>query len=281
MKWLSVRAVSRRRTKVEVPKQQIARTISQMSLIRKAADAAAIAAFGLGLCLASVDAKADGTNVRTSAPPEINWSGWYVGAHAGWGQWNVDRGYPVDEHYVQAGNFLSQSTNGWFTGGQVGFNHQFSRIVVGGEFSLSNANIDTSATVQGYPADPPVRLTTKLSNLVTATVRVGATHGPFLFYVKGGVAGGEITAKSWDPQPHWSEVTHWTGGWVIGTGFELFLHRNITWGIEYDFVGLEAKTFNGPVNYSSSVPALPAFQNTAIESDIRLVMTRLNFKFGP
>jgi hypothetical protein len=26
---------------------------------------------------------------------------------------------------------------------------------------------------------------------------------------------------------------------------------------------------------------LPAFQNTVIESDIRLVMTRLNFKFGP
>ena len=172
-----------------------------MSFTRKAADAAAIAAFGLGLCLASVDAKADGTNVRVTAPPEINWSGWYVGAHAGWGRWNADRGYPVDEHYVQAGTFLSQSTNGWFRGGQVGFNHQFSRIVVGGELSLSNANIDTRATVQGYPqfSDPPVRLTTKLSNLVTATVRVGATHGPFLFYVKGGVAGGEITAKSWDP----------------------------------------------------------------------------------
>ena len=125
-----------------------------MSLTRKAADAAAIAAFGLGLCLASVDAKADGTNVRVTAPPEINWSGWYVGAHAGWGHWNADRGYPVDEHYVQAGTFLSQSTNGWFTGGQVGFNHQFSRIVVGGELSLSNANIDTSATVQGYPSRP-------------------------------------------------------------------------------------------------------------------------------
>jgi len=114
-----------------------------------------------------------------------------------------------------------------------------------------------------------------------ATVRVGATHGPFLFYVKGGVAGGEITAKSWDPQPHWSEVTHRTGGWVLGTGFELFLHRNITWGIEYDFVGLEAKTFNGAVNFSSSVPVAPLFQNTVIDSDIRLVMTRLNFKFGP
>ena len=254
-----------------------------MSLTRKAADAAAIAAFGLGLCLASVDAKADGTNVRVSTPPEINWSGWYVGAHAGWGRWNADREYPVDEHYVQAGTFLSQSTNGWFKGGQVGFNHQFSRIVVGGELSLSNANIDTGATVLGYPqfADPPVRLTTKLSNLVTATVRVGATHGPFLFYVKGGVAGGEITAKSWDPQPHWSEVTHRTGGWVLGTGFELFLHRNITWGIEYDFVGLEAKTFNGAVNFSSSVPVPPLFQNTVIDSDIRLVMTRLNFKFGP
>jgi len=51
--------------------------------------------------------------------------------------------------------------------------------------------------------------------------------------------------------------------------------------LDYDFVGLEAKTFNGPVNYSSSAPALPAFQNTVIDSDIRLVMTRLNFKFGP
>ena len=124
-------------------------------------------------------------------------------------------------------------------------------------------------------------MTTKLSNLVTATARIGATHGPFLFYVKGGVAGGEITAKSGTrPLTGRRRPTGPAAGF-IGTGFELFLHRNITWGIEYDFVGLEAKTFNGPVQYSSSVPALPAFQNTVIESDIRLVMTRLNFKFGP
>jgi len=243
-----------------------------------------LVAFGLGI---------GGTQARADGPPAapvvdkaaaFTWSGFYVGAFTGWARLEVDRDYPVDEHYVIAGSSFKQEATGWITGGHIGFNHQFGHLVAGAELSVARADLESTGIFQGYPTDPPVLLTVKMDTLVTATARLGVARGPILIYAKGGYAGAEMATRSWDPAPHWSDVSHWTGGWTLGTGFELALHRNVTWGVEYSYVDLDVDTHNGPVNFSNTGgarPAPPRYQNVVIDPDLQIVTTRLNFKFGP
>jgi outer membrane immunogenic protein len=246
------------------------------------ADAGAILLFALALGLGAVQAQADGpSKVSIVEKPSFDWSGVYVGVHAGWGRLEVDRQYPVDDHYVISGTFINQEADGWIHGGHLGFNHQIGSLVAGAEILVSRADIETTGVFQGYPTDPPVRLTAKMDTLLTATVRLGVAHGPFLLFAKGGYAGAEIGTKSWDPVPHWSEVSRWTGGWTLGAGFEVSLYKNITWGVEYSYIDLDVDTHNGPVNLSSSQPAPPRYQNTVVDPDLQIVTTRLNFKFRP
>ena len=214
-----------------------------------------------------------------AGPPPANWSGVYAGIHVGWGKASVDRNYPIDDHYVMAGVPIDQSPSGWLGGGQLGINRQFGTFLLGAEVSLAAADVAETGTFQGYPADPPVRLTTKIGNLLTATARLGMIHGPLLTYIKGGYAGAEITASSWDPVVHTSEVSHWTGGWTMGGGFEWMIRPNLTWGVDYSFVNFETRTFNGRVNGVGIAP--PFFQNTEVNAELHSVMARLNFKLAP
>jgi len=242
-----------------------------MRLLLKAVAAAAFAILALA-------PRAAPASEPHSGPPPLNWSGIYAGIHVGWGRLDVDRAYPIDDHYVMTGVPADQAPAGWLGGGQVGVNRQFGSTLIGAELSLAAADIAETGTFQGYPTDPPVRLATKMSNLFTATARLGGIHGSLLSYIKGGYAGAQITASSWDPAPHWSEVTHWTGGWTVGGGFELMIRPNLTWGVDYTYINFETRTHNGRVNGVG--PGPPLFQNTQINAELHSVMARLNFKIG-
>src|SRR5688572_3782602 len=122
----------------------------------------------------------------TKAPAYVaqvyNWTGFYVGAHAGWGR--VD----LTSTVVAPPGFGSVGTDesGFLGGGQVGFNYQIGQWVLGVEGDIAWTDLGRSSTT----TFGGVTLTesTKIDWIATVAGRIGYAWGPALLYVKGGVA---------------------------------------------------------------------------------------------
>ena len=92
---------------------------------------------GIALAMLAVSAPAIAADMPSRSPvykaaplPIFNWTGFYAGVHAGYG-W---------------GDSENLSPNGWFGGGQVGYNWQFTPSwVFGLEADLSGADISDSS----------------------------------------------------------------------------------------------------------------------------------------
>ena len=67
--------------------------------------------------------------------PELTWTGFYLGLHAG-GQFGHSETNDLDDYYFFAHHHFGYSESGFNGGGQIGYNFQFGRIVLGPEFDL-------------------------------------------------------------------------------------------------------------------------------------------------
>jgi len=194
------------------------------------------------IALIALGAKAGAADLRLKAPPPYapyDWTGFYIGAHAGWESAdtsgftnNLDSLNPNGAGgLVLYDSATDQTMHGWLGGGQVGYNHQFGRAVVGIEFSgsWSNLNSQSAGTVNGQIVSvlpsppvstfgtplacsqgvnvipgPPGFATTSLSCNAKvdwtgqALTRLGYTFGDgrFLPYIEGGVAVTHLTTAN-------------------------------------------------------------------------------------
>jgi outer membrane immunogenic protein len=189
-----------------------------------------------------------------------NWSGFYIGAHAG-GGWSEKC------FTFQGADDGCHDADGWLAGGQVGFNVQSGQFVFGVEFSGSWADISGSHTSL---LSPPDTYHTDLNTLLLFTGRVGMTFDRLLIYVTGGGAwardefryalgGLESTTKQ--------NRT----GWTVGAGIEYGLAPNWSIAAQYNFIDLGDKdvTFAPPAGFTARA-----------DQDIHLATVRLNYRFG-
>jgi len=141
-----------------------------------------------------------GRSIKDGPAPAVyayNWTGPYLGAYVGtqWGDqaWSFNNG---------AGPTASTDFAGTIIGGQAGYNVQVGRTVFGieGEYGGSNARGGEGGA--SCPNVPVIAVTTfpfytceaEVNRLAALTGRLGFTWGRALFYAKGGVAAGEVTA---------------------------------------------------------------------------------------
>lgn len=140
-----------------------------------------------------------------------DWSGWYVGVHAGHssgdadaratlgGQWSSEsqdlQDYVSDTWSTRFD--LSDSTYGVY----VGMLHQFDNgFVLGGELDHSQLHLEESRATGPVPTDPFPTLTYDFGNAIDVEsklalrARVGYASGRHLFYLTGGVARVEADA---------------------------------------------------------------------------------------
>jgi Opacity protein and related surface antigens len=199
------------------------------------------------------------------ADEPVRWTGFYVGAHAGYG-WGDHEGTGV---YTDANagpiNTLDPETgkidlNGAIGGAQVGFNLQSGRLVYGieGDFSWAgingrktfisdydNAN-QTNAGGDGT-ADYTWDIRSNINWLSTVRGRVGALVSPnLLIYGTGGVAFAKLdsdeTVVGLPPQGLNNETTVRASahenlvGWVVGGGAEWALTPQWSVKAEYQYV---------------------------------------------
>jgi outer membrane immunogenic protein len=140
-----------------------------------------------------------GSTVSAQAQVQ-NWTGLYGGVHGGLG----------------AGNVNSGSANGGLVGGQVGFNAQADRIVIGVEGDITSSAFEHRGLNGGGQ-------TFKQKWMGTARGRVGHAFDQVLLYGTAGVAAASNELR--DPA---AKISKNTIGWVAGAGAEAKLTDRIS-----------------------------------------------------
>ena len=209
----------------------------------------------------------------TKAPPYIapySWTGFYVGAHVGYGWGSVDNAYVSDPLNTAHLN-TSTSPNGVEGGGQIGFNYEVSNWVLGIEGDIGAADLTGSSSFT--PGTGTATLTNKIDWIDDVTGRVGYAWGPWLLYGKGGWAWSHGTANITNT------ATTITGsssasleGWTAGAGVEWMFIRN--WSAKLEYQHFDFGSSQTTTTYTSGQIGL---YNTG--STVDLVRVGVNYHF--
>src|SRR5664280_443987 len=122
-------------------------------------------------------------------PIAYNWTGLYVGGHAGYG-WGSNQSTATSATTSFPVGFVFDRANmtGGLGGGQLGFNYQVANWVFGIEGDYSWADIKGDESSVSPLITTHTISNSKLTWLATATGRVGYAWNNWLPYVKGGAA---------------------------------------------------------------------------------------------
>jgi outer membrane immunogenic protein len=231
----------------------------------------------LGALIASPAGAADMPLKAPPPPPApaYNWSGVYFGLHGGYGRANVDIEHDIGVAAVNPRD--SVSARGALYGAQLGLNVQLGYFVVGGELSLSKANINGS-TANCAPVlfGPGVNTCqAQVDWLLLAMARLGvAPSDSWLLYGTAGWAVAGLTTNDVFPPPVTPNLFRTSAvhdGFAYGGGVEFRLPimsgASTTLGLEYLRAKLDENTHNPSLLFPRQV-----------SSDINIVRARLNIK---
>jgi outer membrane immunogenic protein len=179
-------------------------------------------------------------NMPLKAPPYTpvsNWTGFYVGAHIGYG-WGTDDGTRVNANTFFPAGFAESTTNlsGVEGGGQFGFNYEVSRWVLGVEGNFGAADINGSASDTNILGAPGVSTHNfKIQWVDDVTGRVGYDWNNWLFYGKGGWAWAGTSANVTNTAvgAPTSQGNDTLNGWTAGGGIEWMFLKNWSAKAEY------------------------------------------------
>lgn len=226
-----------------------------------------------------------------------DWSGFYVGAHAGygWGDGNVDlSGSSGAIHWNdpflpgdQRQNF--GGLDGWLGGLHVGANYQTGLVIVGLEADVSWSDIGddltTGVSVQGAQWD----IKTELDAFGTVRGRLGFLVSPtFLVYGTAGAAWGQFDVRQattfLNPPDDGGRTSgsfnHF--GYVVGGGAEWALGQNLFLRAEYLYLDFGKEDYalkgtNKPPNDPAAVPYIETF---SAEHELHTLRVGVSYKFG-
>jgi outer membrane immunogenic protein len=164
------------------------------------------------------------------AAGRLSWTGYYIGAHGGWGWANTQLEDPT---FPPPFNPQEIATNGPIAGAQLGANWQYGNVVAGLEIdgSWASLRIGSRTGVITSSAANSVHIRA----LATATARLGYAMGPWLAYAKAGGAWAnmELTTQ-FAPQPTVYDRNRF--GATGGAGMEVAFLRNVSAKLEYNFL---------------------------------------------
>jgi len=225
----------------------------------------------------------------TKAPmaPVFSWTGFYVGAQAGYGWAQNDFSNSVDPLNPTTLSVADAefSLDGGFVGGQIGYNWQISNIVLGVEADAAWADISGSGSYFNGVAPSCIQsndaCSSKIDALGTITGRLGVAFDRILLYAKGGAAWATTshTAGNTDlafPAFSYSATTDSTRwGWTVGAGVEWAFFNNWSAKVEYNYIDLGSNqvTFNFTPN-----TFINPYQAT-VDQNVQLVKAGINYRF--
>jgi outer membrane immunogenic protein len=249
-----------------------------------------VALVALGASASAADLAPRYTKAPTLVDPAYNWTGFYVGLHAGAASSDGALTTQDTDNFFFDDRFTNTfRKTGFIAGGQIGYNYQSGMSVFGFEADASSLNVKSSFsgldpffTGKGNTAT----LSSSVDWLVTARARAGIVATPaLLLYVTGGlaVAGVNVSYRNSAIAPgillsNSLSVDQTRYGWTAGFGAEYALGGNWSVKAEYLRVMLGDTTVNVPFD-----PANSSFGETGsikVSQNIDLIRAGINYKFG-
>lgn len=251
----------------------------------KTALAIILASLAVGTAASAIAADLPAKPYTKAPPPRAaavliyDWSGFYLGANAGFAQsrdcWNF-------VSFAGAPRTTGEgclNANGAVAGGQVGYRWQLpSAWVLGLEAQGDWADLHGSRTATpAFVAAPgDLRINSRLRGFGLFTGQVGYAWNNVLLYAKGGAAVVDDrffqTFAATNALINSTTRTRWGG--TVGAGLEYGFAPNWSVGIEYDhlFIGRQSLNF---------APALGGVATSnSIRQDVDVVTARINYRFG-
>ncbi len=141
---------------------------------------------------------------------ECNWTGFYIGAHVGYG-WNDYKWVDADTAATSPGEppeidtsgpsvMVEGNAEGVIAGGTLGYNYQFGRhFVIGVEGEFSFSDVSDTTDVHDEERTFADRFETDSNWVGTFALRLGFAWHKLLFYAKGG---GAVTDQDYSLNHH-------------------------------------------------------------------------------
>lgn len=263
-----------------------------------------------GLACAGAALAADLPNRSPAAPapvaPAFTWTGFYVGANAGYG-WSESRtrydyviANPAELPEFHALGLvpgrLGRNGEGFIGGGQVGYNYQIGQFVVGVEADIQyldarqrSAHVTTISDEFGAGA-VATTAQSSIDWLGTLRARAGYAFDRTLVYATGGLAYGHakdstaIAAAAVDQDGPmfglWSGRRSRTSvGWTLGAGVEYAVTDNLTLKAEYLYYDLGRSRY-GVAGVVSDPDDEFRGANARRDTSGSIVRAGLNWKFS-
>jgi len=235
--------------------------------------------------LASASALALSCSAAEAAPP-VSWTGFYVGANAGYGWGSTSPVQIFDLGPVPAGAPPNYHPNGFIGGGQAGYNWQTGMWVFGGEVDFSGLGVRGDSSLSPFFGGKGFANTGTFSSrydwLFTARLRGGFLVTPtWLIYVTGGLAVTQVRDSATVQIPEtwtWTQTSTLTGG-TIGGGIETMFGPNWTARLEYLYARFKDTAPPGViVDGPAAGTALdPTF---SFNHNLNVIRFAFNYKFG-
>jgi outer membrane immunogenic protein len=225
-----------------------------------------------------------------SAQPVYDWTGFYVGANAGysWGDLdvrdvlatNTDPGSFLLPVGTFAGPSQSNSFDGLIGGAQIGYNTQFGNVVAGFEADFQGSKQDAATSYLGSAIGPSYDTSADLSWFGTVRGRLGYAFDNVLIYGTGGLAVGRVKLKadtaSLPPLPAQSAsaTEHETlTGFTLGAGTEIGI-GNTGWSVkaEYLYVNFGKETVH--MDFGDGLDS-----SFKVDLDMHIVRAGVNYRF--
>ncbi|MBJ7532862.1 porin family protein [Rhodomicrobium vannielii ATCC 17100] len=227
------------------------------------------------------------------------WTGFYVGAHGGYGFGDLDGQvfYKAPTGAISSDIAGKEKTDidGGFGGGQIGYNKQIDRLVIGIEADISGIDIsgDNAFTAKYGDATWKKNFDVTVDYFGTVRGRVGYAFGSVLPYLTGGFAWGHaeldnnVFYKSAPAASGWvsgkGDADATLTGWTAGAGVEALVGSNWSVKAEYLYVDLGEEDFGikGDV-LNAQGQRTAAFDTDHYKGDVTFHTVRLglNYKLG-
>ncbi|MDB5596795.1 MAG: outer membrane protein Omp31 precursor, partial [Hyphomicrobiales bacterium] len=206
----------------------------------------ALSTLSFGALAADLPSRIVAPSAPYLSPVASNWTGFYVGVHAGY-DWTSGKSAYINSQLSAID--VNTKPDGIVGGAQVGYNYQFSNnVVVGVEADLSGAGIkDTIADRASRTLGNTI--TAKIDYTATVRARLGYAMGAFLPYLTGGYAMAHSKVSATDGPLSASATLQ---GWTIGGGAEYALTSNVSLKAEYLHTMFRSHTFFANQSYAST-----------------------------
>jgi outer membrane immunogenic protein len=221
-----------------------------------------------------------------AAPVQVwNWTGFYIGAHAG-------AGWGTTESAINLGGLLGvggvgsfplaqNSKSGFLGGGQIGYNFQSGWAVFGVQADIAGMDVKGST-----PCVIAFQCTGEANWLATVSGRIGGVvTDKTLVYIKGGAAWlnsshsldlGLLGAVPGGPAIPSISADSTAFGWLLGFGAEYAFTQNVSAFIEYNYMDFDRKD----VNFNLTAPGLgTAVLPVSIKNKLSIAKIGVNYKF--